>query len=89
MRAVPLGFSLAHAEGQACYFPIRATDVECLAEEIVKERLSGLLDDPSVRLVGQNVKYDAKVMRRWGVRFANAHLDTMTRRLAAGQDQGG
>ena len=88
MRAVPLGFSLCSVEVQACYIPIRATDVECLPEEVVKERLRGLLEDPSVRLVGQNVKYDAKVMRRWGVRFANAHLDTMLAAWVLDSDQG-
>jgi DNA polymerase-1 len=88
MRAVPLGFSLCSAEGQACYVPIRAADVECLAEAVVKERLRGLLEDPSVRLVGQNVKYDAKVMRRWGVRFANARFDTMLAAWVLDADQG-
>jgi DNA polymerase-1 len=88
MRAVPLGFSLSYAEGQACYIPIRAADVQCLPEKVVKERLRGLLEDPSVRLVGQNVKYDAKVMRRWGVRFANAHLDTMLAAWVLDSDQG-
>jgi DNA polymerase-1 len=88
MRAVPLGFSLSYAEGQACYIPIRAADVKCLPEKVVQERLRGLLEDPSVRLVGQNVKYDAKVMRRWGVRFANAYLDTMLAAWVLDSDQG-
>ncbi len=88
MRAVPLGFSLSSAEGQACYVPIRAADVTCLPEKVVKERLRGLLEDPSVRLVGQNVKYDAKVMRRWGVRFANAYIDTMLAAWVLDSDQG-
>jgi DNA polymerase-1 len=88
MRAVPLGFSLSCEEGRACYIPIRAPDVECLPAKVVKERLRGLLEDPSVRLVGQNVKYDAKVMRRWGVRFANAHLDTMLAAWVLDSDQG-
>ncbi|MCX7029421.1 MAG: DNA polymerase I [Spirochaetes bacterium] len=88
MRAVPLGFSLSCAAGQACYIPIRAAGVQCLPEKVVKERLRGLLEDPSVRLVGQNVKYDAKVMRRWVVRFANAHLDTMLAAWVLDSDQG-
>ncbi len=88
MRAVPLGFSLASGPGMVCYVPIRATGVDCLPAETVKERLRGLLEDPSVRLVGQNVKYDAKVMRRWGVRFANMHADTMLAAWLLEQDQG-
>jgi DNA polymerase I len=88
MRAIPLGFSLSSAEGSACYIPIRAAGVRCLPEGVVKERLRGLLEDPSVRLVGQNVKYDAKVMRRWGVRFANPHFDTMLAAWVLDADQG-
>jgi DNA polymerase-1 len=88
MRAVPLGFSLSSAEGEACYIPIRAPDAACLPEKVVKERLRGLLEDPSVRLVGQNVKFDAKVMRRWGLRFANVHLDTMLAAWVLDSDQG-
>jgi len=88
MRAVPLGFSLSSSEGEACYLPIRASDAACLPEEVVRERLRGLLEDPSVRLVGQNVKFDAKVMRRWGVRFANIHLDTMLAAWVLDSDQG-
>jgi len=88
MRAVPLGFSLSSSEGGACYIPIRAPDAACLPEKVVKERLRGLLEDPSVRLVGQNAKFDAKVMRRWGVRFANVHLDTMLAAWVLDSDQG-
>ena len=88
MRAVPLGFSLASAPGTACYVPIRAAGVDCLPAAVVKERLRGLLEDASVRLVGQNVKYDAKVMRRWGVRFANMHADTMLAAWLLEPDQG-
>ncbi len=88
MRAVPLGFSLSSEEGTACYIPIRAAGVTCLPEPVVKERLRGLLEDPSVRLVGQNVKFDAKVVRRWGIRFANAHFDTMLAAWLLEPDQG-
>jgi DNA polymerase I len=88
MRAVPLGFSFASAPGTACYVPIRAVGIDCLPGEVVKERLRGLLEDRSVRLVGQNVKYDAKVMRRWGVRFANVHADTMLAAWLLEPDQG-
>jgi DNA polymerase-1 len=77
MRAVPLGFSLSIEEGKACYVPVRASGVSCIPEQTVKERFAKLLEDSSLRLVGQNIKYDYKVMRRWGVRPANVHFDTM------------
>jgi len=88
MRARPLGFSLSVEEGKACYIPIRASGVICIPEETVKQRLAGILEDPSLRLVGQNAKYDYKVMRRWGIRPANVHFDTMVAAWVLESDEG-
>jgi DNA polymerase-1 len=77
MRAKMLGFSLSFEEGKACYVPVRASGVQCLPEQAVRERLARLLEDPSVRIVGHNTKYDYKVTRRWGVRPARIFFDTM------------
>jgi DNA polymerase-1 len=88
MRALPLGFSLSVEEGKACYIPIRASGVSCIPEGTVKQRLSALLEDASLRLVGQNAKYDYKVMRRWGVRPANVFFDTMVAAWVLESDEG-
>ncbi len=77
MRAVPLGFSLSYVEGKACYVPIRASGVECPPEAAVRERLRRLLEDGTLKLVGQNAKYDYKVLARWGINPSNIHFDTM------------
>ncbi len=77
MRAVPLGFSLSYAEGKACYVPVRASGVECPPEAAVRERLRRLLEDGTLKLVGQNAKYDYKVLARWGIKPSNIHFDTM------------
>ena len=88
MRARPLGFSLSVEEGKACYIPLHASGVTCIPEETIKQRLSALLEDPSLRLVGQNAKYDYKVMRRWGIRPANVHFDTMVAAWVLESDEG-
>ena len=77
MHARVLGVSLSFQEGKACYVPVHASGVACLPEDAVKERVAGLLGDPHARLVGQDCKYDYKVMRRWGVRPARVSFDTM------------
>ncbi len=77
MSARLLGFSLSLEQGKACYVPVRAAGVSCIPEETVKGRLGKLLEEPSVRIVGHNAKYDYKVLRRWGIRPANVHFDTM------------
>jgi DNA polymerase-1 len=88
MRARPLGFSLSLEEGKACYIPLRASGVTCIPEETVKQRLAGILEDPGLRLVGQNTKYDYKVMRRWGIRPANVHFDTVVAAWILESDEG-
>jgi DNA polymerase I len=88
MKATPLGFSLSVEEGKACYVPIRARGVICIPEQTVRQRLAALLEDPSIRLVGQNAKYDYKVMRRWGVRMSNIHFDTMVAAWVLESDEG-
>ncbi|MCX7040519.1 MAG: DNA polymerase I [Spirochaetes bacterium] len=88
MRATPLGFSLSLEEGKACYIPIRAAGVACIPEAAVKQRLAGLLEDPAVKIVAQNAKFDYKVMRRWGVKPANLHFDTMVAAWVLDSDQG-
>ncbi len=88
MRAQPLGFSLSVEPGKACYIPIRASGVSCIPEQTVKQRLAGLLEDPTIRLVGQNAKYDYKIMRRWGVRPATISFDTMVAAWVLDSDLG-
>lgn len=77
MRARPVGFSLSFREGEACYIPVRARDASCLPEGLVRGKLAALLEDPAVRIVGQNFKFDYKILRRWGVRPAPPWFDTM------------
>lgn len=77
LRAHPVGFSLATAKGRACYIPVKAADVAPLALPVVLKRLEGLLADPQLTLVGQNIKFDYKVMASCGVRMRTRFFDTM------------
>jgi DNA polymerase-1 len=88
MRARPLGFSLSFEEGSACYIPVRATGVTCIPEDVVRKRLAVLLEDPSLRYIGQNAKYDYKVVRRWGIKPAGIHFDTMIAAWMLDSDEG-
>ncbi|MFI5369553.1 MAG: DNA polymerase I, partial [Spirochaetia bacterium] len=88
MSAPRLGVSLSVGEGQACYVPLRAVGVTCLPDETVRQRFAKLLEDPGLRLVGQNAKYDYKVMRQWGVKPAHVHFDTMIAAWMLESDEG-
>jgi DNA polymerase I len=75
MQAELVGVSLATAPGQACYIPVGhrsgegllAEKVDQLPLRLVLDTLQPLLDDPSVMKIGQNLKYDMLVLRKYGV----------------------
>ena len=77
LRANPVGFSLAVAKGKACYIPVQAAEREVLDLKTVLAQLAVVLADSSLTLVGQNIKYDYKVMARQGIVLGCRLFDTM------------
>ncbi len=77
MQAVPVGFSIAWEPRKACYIPIKAGGAEQLPAADVHQRLKDFLEDETIGIIGQNFKYDYKVLRRWGIKVANVAFDTM------------
>jgi DNA polymerase-1 len=77
LRAHLVGFSLAVAKGKACYIPVQAAGQEILDLEQVLRPLAELLTDPALTLVGQNIKYDYKVMVKAGIVPTCRFFDTM------------
>ncbi|TVQ38766.1 MAG: DNA polymerase I [Spirochaetaceae bacterium] len=75
--ARPVGFSLCIEPGAACYVALRGPDGPVVPEDRARELLHELLTDGAVRLIGQNLKYDYQVMRRWGIEISNLWFDTM------------
>jgi DNA polymerase-1 len=79
LRARIVGFSFAWRWGAACYLPLRGPSgsrIE-LTEEEVLAKLRPVLEDPSLRKVGQNMKYDLLVLRRSGIELRGMYFDTM------------
>lgn len=73
-----VGISLGWAPGQAAYIPILGPpDSSCLELEHVRQCLEPFLADPSKQWIGQNIKFDAIVLRAHGMRIANIAFDTM------------
>jgi DNA polymerase-1 len=77
MDAVPVGFSLGTEVGNGCYIPLVGPDGPVLPEDSVRERLRSILTDGAIRIVGQNLKYDWKILARWGIEITNIAFDTM------------
>ncbi len=78
MQAGLVGISLSTAPGKACYIPLAHTGAEGgglfgsekTAGQITTgdaiAHLKWLLENPSVLKIGQNLKYDLQVLRRYG-----------------------
>ncbi|MFP4375548.1 MAG: DNA polymerase I [Spirochaetales bacterium] len=77
MQAQLVGLSLSVAAGAGCYVVLHGPTGPVLSAQAVRAKIKPLLEDPEIRVVGQNLKYDYKVMLRWGVRIANPWFDTM------------
>ena len=83
MRAELVGISLCVEEGKACYIPLnhKAGSSDDLFQETklvegqlgeaeVLLALKPVLEDPAIVKIGQNMKYDAKILARYGVDIA-------------------
>ncbi len=77
MQANPVGICLSVGGNQACYIPIHASGASCLPEDLIKKQLKPVLEDPEIKIIGQNIKYDWKVLKRWGIDLGEAYFDTM------------
>ncbi|MDJ0887848.1 MAG: DNA polymerase I [Desulfobacterales bacterium] len=80
MRAELVGVSVACEAHAAYYIPCGHRYLGAPAQldrETVLERLRPLLEDPAVEKIGQNIKYDAIVLARHGMRLAGIAYDTM------------
>jgi len=77
VTAKPVGFSISIKSEEACYIPLKAPDTLCLDELIVKEKLKEILEDQEIKIIGQNFKYDIKVLKQWGIYPRGFYFDTM------------
>ena len=75
MKAVPVGFSFTAKAGEAYYVALLAQGVHYVSEDEAKALLAKHLK--RFKIIGQNIKYDLKVLRRWGVGGLQAYADTM------------
>jgi DNA polymerase-1 len=77
MRAELVGISLAIAEGEGYYLPLRHAGGPNLALETVQARLGPVLSDAGLPKAGHNIKYDLTVLARAGLPISPPAFDTM------------
>jgi DNA polymerase I len=73
MSADPVGVSFSWRPGEGFYVPLNGG----LAPEKIMATLRPVLENPAVRKIGQNIKYDMLVLRRCGVELRGVSFDTM------------
>jgi len=71
-----VGISLSTKIGKACYIPIGHKSKGCLKKQAVIKKLKPLLEDRSVKKIGQNIKFDFIVLFKQGISM-NSMEDTM------------
>jgi DNA polymerase-1 len=75
-----VGVSLSHTPRQAFYIPVGhqpREGIRQLSLPWVLERLKPLLEDEALKKVGQNIKYDWIVLKRYGIQLQGVEGDTM------------
>ena len=71
-----VGVSLSSKIGKACYIPIGHKSNKCIEKDLVLKKLKPLLEDPSIKKIGQNIKFDFIVFFKHGINMTSME-DTM------------
>ncbi len=71
-----IGISLSSKIGRACYIPINHNSKKNINKDLVLKKLKPLLEDPSIKKIGQNIKFDFIVLLKQGIKL-NSMEDTM------------
>lgn len=80
MTAELVGVSFACTAGRAAYVPVGHDYIgapQQLERSWVLAQLKPLLENPALKKVGQNLKFDQSILSRYGIRLAGLAFDTM------------
>ncbi|SDZ90926.1 DNA polymerase I [Desulfuromusa kysingii] len=80
VQADLVGLSFSYQANHGWYVPVGHRYLgapQQLAQEVVLEALRPLLENPTYKKIGQNIKYDALVLRNAGIALQGVEIDTM------------
>ena len=66
-----IGISLSSKIGKACYIPIKHNTEKNINKDLVLKKLKPLLEDPSIKKIGQNIKFDFIVLLKQGIKLTS------------------
>lgn len=79
-RAELVGISFSYKENQGFYIPVGHTspsDITQPEKEDILRIFAPVLENPDIKKVGQNIKYDYIVLSRFGITLQGISFDTM------------
>jgi DNA polymerase I len=76
LEADLIGVSFSVSENKACYIPLAHKNEKNLDKELVLDKIKKILEDPSIKKVGQNIKFDYIILKQNGIEV-NPIEDTM------------
>ncbi len=71
-----IGISVSYAPNKSFYIPVGHKKNKCLSRDLVIKKMKPILEDPSIKKVGQNIKYDYIIFKKSGVELTSIE-DTM------------
>ncbi len=75
-KAELIGVSISYRPNFAFYIPVKHHKVATLKIDLVVNKLKPILEDTSIKKVGQNIKYDLIILKKYGIEL-NSIEDTM------------
>ena len=64
LEADLVGVSFSYATNKACYIPLAHKNIMGLKKETVLKKIKPILEDPSIKKVGQNIKFDFLILKQ-------------------------
>ncbi len=64
-----VGISFSYESNKACYIPLGHKKVNGLKKDLVLKKIKKILEDKSIKKVGQNIKFDLLVLKNHGIKI--------------------
>ncbi len=71
-----IGVSFSYDANKSCYIPIAHNNFKGLEKKLVLKKIKPILEDPSIKKIGQNIKFDFLILKKNGIEI-NPMDDTM------------
>ena len=71
-----VGVSFSYKPNISCYIPIDHKKIKGLEKNLILKKIKPILEDPSIKKVGQNIKFDYMILKQNGITIQSME-DTM------------